>query len=167
MIPTKAQAAQWQSTHLNSGVQGWRGRVKPLQQDKGRCHPQAPTAAGGEGRNGHHEALLCSRAACSHTTALLPAPQGGSKVLCFHRLLLQQSVLIPLTPVLSPPGPGTPWGHCCAGWGHRHAPHRPSLFSALTERTNLAEANFSRDAGQEAPELLLPTLGRAGSITRT
>lgn len=66
MIPPKALAAQWQSTHLNSGVEGWRGRVKPLQQDKDRCHGQAPTAAGGEGRNGHQKALLCSRAACSH-----------------------------------------------------------------------------------------------------
>lgn len=69
MIPPKALVAQWQSTSLNSGLQGWHGRVKPLQQDKGRCHAQAPTAAGGKGRNGHQKAPELLVPTTSHTAA--------------------------------------------------------------------------------------------------
>lgn len=41
--------------------------------------------------------------------------------------------------------------------------HQPSHFSVLTKPNHLPEANFSQDAGQEALELDLPALGRAGS----
>lgn len=68
MIPPKALAAQWQSTRWNSGVQGWHSRVKPLQQDKGKCRGQAPMAAGGEGRKGHPH----------HVLALLSPQQPGT-----------------------------------------------------------------------------------------
>lgn len=77
MIPPKALAAQWHSTRLNLGVQGWRGRVKPLQQDKGRCHGQAPKAAGG--REGmaikkHH----CASTGCFLSTMSWPCcPHHG------------------------------------------------------------------------------------------
>lgn len=40
--------------------------------------------------------------------------------------------------------------------------HQPFLFSALNKPNNLPEANFSHDAGQEALELHLPALGKAG-----
>lgn len=127
MISPKALAARWQSTRLNWGIQGWRGRVKPLQHDKGRCnsqHPRLQEAREGMVTKKHCCAPKLLVPTTSHTSALLPALWGGDKALCFHKLLPQRHVLAPL----SPPRPGTPWGHRCAGWGHMHAPtsHLPS-----------------------------------------
>lgn len=161
MIPPKALAAQWQSTRLNSGVQGWQGRVKPLQQDKGRCHGQAPTAAGGEERNGHQNTLLCSRAAYSHhqphcCPAAATVGRGQNTV--------------PPQAVSSAPCPGlavstTAWdpsGQSLCRVGTCACIHQPFPFSALNKPNNLPEANFSHDAGQEALELHLPAPGKAG-----
>lgn len=105
----------------------------------------------------HHCAPELLVPTTSHTAAMLPAPRGGDKALCFHRLLPQHHVRA----LLSPPRPGS---HCCAGWGQcMHPPAIP--FSVLTIRpNNLPEANFSPDAEQEAPELHLPAPGRAGRI---
>lgn len=101
MIPPKALAAQWQSTCLKSGVQGWHGRVKPLQQDKGRCHGQAPRAGVGKGRNGHQKPPLCSRAACSHHQPhCCPAASAVGQ---------GQITVLPQAPSSAPcPGPAVP-----------------------------------------------------------
>lgn len=136
MIPPKALAAQWQSTRLNSGVQGWRGRVKLLQQNKGRCHGQAPTAAGGEGRNGHQKAVLCSRAACSH-----PQPPCCPAASAVGRG--QSPVLAQVASSAPCPGPAVPtmaWdtlGPSLCRVGTPACTHQPPPFSVLTEPSNL------------------------------
>lgn len=158
MIPPKALAAQWQSTRLNSGVQCWCGRVKPLQQDKGRYHGQAPRAAGGKGRNGHQKAPLCST--CLFPPHCCPA---ASTVGWGQSALLPQAASSALCP--GPAVPTMAWdtlGPLLCRVGTHACTHQPSPFSALTKPNNLPEANFSHDAGQEAPELHLPAPGRAG-----
>lgn len=140
MIPPKALAAQWHSTRLNLGVQGWRGRVKPLQQDKGRCHGQAPKAAGGR------EGMAIKKHHCASTGCFLSTMSWP----CWDTTTAWDTL-----------------GPSLCRLGTQACTHQPSPFSVLTKLNNFPEANFSQDAGQEAPELHLPALGRAGRISRT
>lgn len=115
-------------------VQGWCGRAGPLrqpQQGEGQSvtckHPQPGLLETKEGKSTTKHCWACSAESCLPALPVslppLQAPQGGGEAQCLQSQAAS-SAPCPRPAASITPGPGTPQGYHCTGWGHMPAPHQ-------------------------------------------